>query len=337
MATNYIATAVDFTTVADAIRAKGGTSASLSWPAGFAAAISAIPTSGGGDELFNQMVTRTPFASLLQVVSTSYVGSGAFAWYHASNVALSFPNATAISNYAFHNASFEQLTFPNCTTIGSHAFNNYQDDNITFTKMSVVPTYAFYSASFSTMTDSMFPSATIVQSSACRYAASLTTVSLSKVVSAYQYAFANCAALTNVSLPSLKGTLGIAAFTGCTALTTITLPNVGVLLNTAFQGCISLTAVYLPKCTKISSTYAFRSCYHLLSLYLLNSTMVTLTSTNAFISTPISTYTTSTGGVYGSIYVPSDLLASYKAAANWSKYSARFVGLTSSEIAALGF
>lgn len=335
MATNYIATAVDFTTVADAIRAKGGTSASLSWPAGFAAAISAIPT-GGGDELFNQMVTRTPFASMLQVVSTSYVGSGAFAWYRAANVALSFPNATAISNYAFHNASFEQLTFPNCTTIGSHAFNGYQDDNIAFTKMSIVPTYAFYSASFSTMTDSMFPSATIVQSSACRYAG-LTTVSLSKIVSAYQYAFGNCTALTNVSLPSLKGTLGIAAFTGCTALTTITLPNIGILANAAFMGCTALTAVYLPKCTKISSTYAFRSCYNLLSLYLLGSTMATLTNANAFASTPISTYTTSTGGVRGTIYVPSALLASYKAATNWKTYSARFVGLTSAEIAALGF
>lgn len=337
MATNYIATAVDFTTVADAIRAKGGTSASLSWPAGFAAAISAIQTSGGGDEVFNQMVTRTySFASPLQVVSTSYVGSGAFAWFRPANIGLSFPNATTISDYAFHGASFEQLTFPNCTTIGNHAFNNYQDDNITFTKMSVVPSYAFYSASFSTMTDSMFPSATIVQSSACRYAR-LTTISMSKIVSAYQYAFANCTALTNVSLPSLKGTLGIAAFTGCTTLTTITLPNIGILNSAAFQGCTSLTAVYLPKCTKISSTYAFRSCYHLLSLYLLNSTMATLTSTTAFTSTPISTYTTSTGGVQGSIYVPSNLLASYQAATNWKTYSARFVGLTSAEIAALGF
>lgn len=337
MATNYITTATDLTAVADAIRTKGGTSASLSWPSGFATAIANIPTSGGGDEVFNQMITRTyPFASPVQTISTSYVGSGAFAWTRSANIALSFPNATEISDYAFHGASFEQLTFPNCTTIGSHAFNNYQDSNITFTKMSVVPNYAFYSASFTHLTDTMFPSATIVQSSACRYAR-LTTVSLSKIVSAYQYAFANCTALTDVSLPSLKGTLGIAAFTSCTALTTITLPSVGILNNAAFQGCTNLTAVYLPKCTKISSTYAFRSCYNLLSLYLLNSTMATLTSTNTFASTPISNYTTSTGGVYGSIYVPSALLASYQAATNWKTYSARFVGLTSEQIAALGF
>lgn len=336
MATNYITTATDMATVANAIRAKGGTAASLSWPSGFATAITNIPTSGGGDEVFAQMITRTySFATPLQTVTTSIVGGGAFAeWLYPT--ALSFPNATSIGEYAFHGASFNGLTFPNCTTIGSHAFNNYQNSNITFTKMSVVPNYAFYSASFTHLTDAMFPSATIVQSSACRYAR-LTTVSLSKIVSAYQYAFANCSVLTDVSLPALKGTLGIAAFNGCTTLTTITLPNVGILNNAAFQGCTSLAAVYLPKCTKISSTYAFRSCYNLLSLYLLNSTMATLTSTNTFASTPISTYTTSTGGVYGSIYVPDTLLDSYKAANNWKTYSARFVGLTSAEIAALGF
>lgn len=333
MATNYIATSTDLTAVADAIRAKGGTSASLTWPSGFTAAISNIVD---GNAVFDQMVTRTySFATPLQTISTSYIGSGAFAWYRSATMVL-FPNAISISDYAFHGASFNLLAFASCTTIGSHAFNNYQNSTFTFPAMSVVPTYAFYSASFTHLTEDQFPSATIVQSSACRYAR-LTTISMSKIVSAYQYAFGNCTALTDVSLPALKGTLGIAAFTSCTALTTITLPNVGILNNAAFQGCTALTAIYLPKCTKISSTYAFRSCYNLLSLYLLNSTMATLTSTNAFASTPISTYTTSTGGVYGSIFVPEGLLSSYQAATNWKTYSARFVGLTSSEISALGF
>lgn len=38
----------DLTTVANAIRTKGGTSASLAFPAGFAAAIAAIPSGGSG-------------------------------------------------------------------------------------------------------------------------------------------------------------------------------------------------------------------------------------------------------------------------------------------------
>ena len=63
--------------------------------------------------------------------------------------------------------------------------------------------------------------------------------------------------------------------------------------------------------------------------------MIALQNINAFTSTPISNYTTSTGGVYGSIYVPESLYSSYIASTNWVTYSDRFVSLTSTEIASL--
>lgn len=44
--TDYIVTDTELISVADAIRAKGGTSADLEWPAGYIAAINAIPTGG---------------------------------------------------------------------------------------------------------------------------------------------------------------------------------------------------------------------------------------------------------------------------------------------------
>lgn len=43
----YIATSTEFKTVADKIRSKGGTTASMEWPDGFAAAIEAIQSGGG--------------------------------------------------------------------------------------------------------------------------------------------------------------------------------------------------------------------------------------------------------------------------------------------------
>lgn len=46
----YLVNSTDMTTVADAIRAKGGTSAPLAFPDGFAAAIEAIQS--GGADLF---------------------------------------------------------------------------------------------------------------------------------------------------------------------------------------------------------------------------------------------------------------------------------------------
>ena len=45
---DYWVTDTELTSIADAIRAKGGTSASLTFPTGFADAIDAIPSGGGG-------------------------------------------------------------------------------------------------------------------------------------------------------------------------------------------------------------------------------------------------------------------------------------------------
>jgi len=58
------------------------------------------------------------------------------------------------------------------------------------------------------------------------------------------------------------------------------------------------------------------------------STVTTLGNINAFVDTPISTRTDSTGGVQGSIFVPESLYSSYIAATNWATYSARFVSMT---------
>lgn len=45
---NYLVDSADLTSVANAIRTKGGTSAQLSFPAGFVSAVQAIPAGGGG-------------------------------------------------------------------------------------------------------------------------------------------------------------------------------------------------------------------------------------------------------------------------------------------------
>lgn len=49
----------DLTSVANAIRTKGGTSASLAFPAGFVSAIAAIPTGGGGVPIATGTLTPT--------------------------------------------------------------------------------------------------------------------------------------------------------------------------------------------------------------------------------------------------------------------------------------
>ena len=93
-----------------------------------------------------------------------------------------------------------------------------------------------------------------------------------------------------------------------------------------FYNCADLTTISFPSVTIIGSS-AFQYCSKLTSLYLLGSQVATLTNINAFGSTPISNYTTETGGAYGSIFVPASLYDSYKTASKWSTYSSRLVSM----------
>ena len=45
---NYLTTDTELTSIANAIRTKGGTQAQLTYPTGFVSAINDIPTGGGG-------------------------------------------------------------------------------------------------------------------------------------------------------------------------------------------------------------------------------------------------------------------------------------------------
>lgn len=74
---NYVVSDTSLTAVADAIRTKGDTAASLAFPSGFVSAINAIPTGGGGDyEIASGTVTPTD--SLYSVtVSVGFEPGGA--------------------------------------------------------------------------------------------------------------------------------------------------------------------------------------------------------------------------------------------------------------------
>ena len=138
------------------------------------------------------------------------------------------------------------------------------------------------------------------------------------------YAFAECNLLSAVFPACLS--LESAVFESCKSLSGVSLPSCSVIGTWAFHACIGLSAVSLPACRAIHS-YAFSACRTLLSLYLMGPSLCTLSGSQAFTNTPIAGVTASTGGVYGSIYVPLSLLSSYQAAANWSWFSDRFAGV----------
>ena len=53
---DYLVTDTELTSIANAIRTKGGTQAQLSFPAEFVSAINAIPTGGGGGPVAKKQV-----------------------------------------------------------------------------------------------------------------------------------------------------------------------------------------------------------------------------------------------------------------------------------------
>lgn len=136
--------------------------------------------------------------------------------------------------------------------------------------------------------------------------------------------------------------VGTYAFYECGRLTSVSFQNATSIYNYSFTNCFELTSVSAPKVNKLgayalSSTglqYAsfplatnigegtFFNCTKLTALVLGNTSQVcSLSNTNAFNSTPIKSGT-------GYIYVPDDLVDSYKAATNWSTYAAQIKPLS---------
>ena len=102
-------------------------------------------------------------------------------------------------------------------------------------------------------------------------------------------------------------------FLGCTSLTTIDLPECTSIEDYAFKNCTSLTTVNLPKCTSI--TYgAFGYCTNLTTIILDADQIVSLMGFFTFDKSAISRRT-------GYIYVPDNLVDSYKSDNNWSTYA----------------
>jgi len=167
--------------------------------------------------------------------------------------------------------------------------------------------------------------ATQIAPYACYSMSQLTSVYFPNATSVGMGAFYSCSRLQSVNMPEVttlntNGTM----FRYCSALTTLNMPKVSNIPNQAFTNCSALTSISFPNLTTIS-TYAFQSCSKLESVYLYGSTVVTLANANAFASTPLSR--SNYLGRWGSIFVPTSLLNTYKAAANWSRYTARFVGV----------
>lgn len=193
----------------------------------------------------------------------------------------------------------------------------------TNTRVSYIKNHAFYS--YSTIEAVSFPACISIYGYAFFSCSALTTVSFPACTSILAYAFDRCTALTAASFPACTY-IGSSAFAYCSSITMASFPVCTRINSNAFSYCYELSTAFFPACTMIDND-AFVNCKKLLSLYLYASSVCTLSRSFAFQGTPIGGNTDSTGGVYGSIFVPMSLLSAYKSATIWTYFADRFVGV----------
>ena len=132
------------------------------------------------------------------------------------------------------------------------------------------------------------------------------------------YALKDCGALQTADFPNASS-VGDEAFQYCVSLTSVNLPSVKEIKPYAFGTCMYIETLDFPKLAIIGAN-AFYRCTSLAHLILRNPEGCRLASTNAFTYTPIADGT-------GYIYVPRDLVESYKTATNWVTYADKFRAL----------
>ncbi len=88
------------------------------------------------------------------------------------------------------------------------------------------------------------------------------------------YAFFDCSALTEISIPQSVTTICVSAFRSCTGLTECTIPDSIITIEgAAFADCTGLTEISLPKSVTSIASFAFEGCY--------NVTKVTVSAENS--------------------------------------------------------
>lgn len=238
------------------------------------------------------------------------IGDGAFRECTALET-VCFPNATAIRVGAFRGSGLKAITpetFPKVTRLeymyGSRVFGESGLETVEW------PSLVENNESW------LFENCTSLRS--------VSLPNLSNIGTQGRVAFSGCSSLTDVNLPFVTS----ADFSNCVSLERITLPSVQETGGGIFNNCTKLKVIDLPSCTTINGGHShFINC-PIKALVLRSTTMCTLDLYTYNVDH--SAYSFKNSGIAngtGHIYVPRDLVGSYKAATGWSVYGDQFRAL----------
>ena len=267
----------------------------------------------------------------LDLSSLERVTNGCYVLMQCPNItSLSFPNLTEGGFYKL--TGLTSLSVPKITVLDLYGCDNLTLANITYDKTLVTKLTTMPKA-VTALTDTDFPAVTEL-GAVCDNNTNLTNVSLSHVTTVAANAFLNCTGLLNAAL-SAATSLGNNVFKGCTYLATVDLSNATSLGSGVFMNCKALTKVNLPKLTQIK-TQLFAGCNALTEVVIggdvtfanitsnTNSPFAACTAMEKLVLSGVTSVPTITGfALYGlaaacKIYVPDNLVNSFKTATNWS-------------------
>lgn len=163
---------------------------------------------------------------------------------------------------------------------------------------------------------------TSIGSCAFHSCSKLTTVSLPNATSLGLSSFNTCSSLVSIEVPKATS-ITTQTFYGCDALETLNLPSVKTTGTQGIRHCDKLTRVDFGAVTNIGA-FTLDSCPLLETLIVRTTSVCTLVNVSAFTGTKIANGT-------GYIYVPDDLVDSYKTASNWSTYASQIKGISELE------
>lgn len=232
------------------------------------------------------------------------------------------PNITTLYDNVFNSCfSLTEAIMPNLTTMGSGCFSKcYSLKNIDFPKL-ITCGEESSDLSFQfclSLAKVNLPKLTgNINSYMFNRCISLSDVNIPNATSISYSVFQDCYSLKSINLQNVT-TIDSNAFGNCVMLTDINISSATSIGRNCFDGCYSLTQVNLPSVTNIGN-YAFQNCFSLNTLILGANQVVTIPTSDSY--DPFQGTLIEKG--YGYIYVPDDLVDSYKSSknANWLKYA----------------
>lgn len=345
----------DLGKIADAIRAMTGTTESLEFPYEMEDVLKnthAVYSVTGTLNLENDAVPGTATTSGQYVITNGCPGNAKLFVLTADSTTTNLIKAKTDTRIytlgvicGFANVEFENITSQNSAKCVTNAWIGYQSktasgagtasnvNGISFNSYTLLagtyywtayywdePTlynYENYLASVINMECTELVNSKItrpLQSSFQEGNKNLVKVDLPNITELKNSVFSTCSNLSQVSLPSVT-TIGSSNFAGC-SMPSLYMREL-VTINTGgwgwnFSGNTKLTKVCFPKLTNIMSR-DFSGCQKLTTVILGVDDVCVLADVSAFTDTPIASGT-------GYIYVPYDLVDTYKGDENWKAF-----------------